>query len=237
MYDPRIVDRFIATYCTVTIPETDTPERLQVLEQISRPKDRESGTVADGANGPADSVQPQASDDLLAFVSLARLASGDVALADILSLATNLVRKVVPTATGVWFLKSDGADRLVGTDPFGPGRDSVRGMSIRVGDKLTGWVAANRQVMVNADAALDLGERALRTTPALVCCLSVPLTSGTTLLGVLTLYASDREAFGDDGGRVVQMVAPQIAQAIAAASQAGSGRATGAPDLKLVSSR
>ncbi len=38
--------------------------------------------------------------------------------------------------------------------------------------------------------------------------------TGDSLLGVLTLYAADRNAFSDDQGRLVQMIVPHIAQAI-----------------------
>jgi putative nucleotidyltransferase with HDIG domain len=237
MYDPRVVDTFMNTYRSVTIEEQDAPEYRQVLEQISLSKKREEPKESDAGSATADVPVAAVPDDLLAFVSLARLASGNVTLADVLALATNLVRRIVPSATGGWYLKSDSGDRLIAVDAFGPAAESVRGMSIRVGDKLTGWVAANRQVIVNSDAALDLGERALCAVPALKCCLSVPLITGRTVVGVLTLYGSDREAFTEDAGRVVQMVAPQVAQALAAATERSAARFATASDLKLVSSR
>jgi GAF domain-containing protein len=182
------------------------------------------------------SGSPAASDDVLAFVSLARLATGDVTQSDILALATNLVRRIVPAATGAWFLKNEAGDRLVAVSTFGPAADAVRGVAIRVGDRLTGWVAVNRQTIVNSDAALDLADRALRASPPLVCCLSVPLASGGSVGGVLSLYASERGAFSEDAGRLLEMVAPQIAEALVAVDQKGAA-ARGGVDLRLVSSR
>jgi putative nucleotidyltransferase with HDIG domain len=236
MYDPRIVDTFIATYRSVTIDDIETPEQRQVLDQISRSKTAgEGAALADP--GSAEGVRSAASDDLLAFVSLARIASGDVALADILALATNLVRRIVPGASGAWFVKSDGNDRLIATDAFGPAADAVKGLTIRMGEKLTGWVAANGQVIANSDAALDLGERARRGDAVLASCLSVPLTCGSSTLGVLTLYASDADAFSGDAGRVVQMIAPHVAQAMASATTRAAARPAATAELKLVASR
>ena len=40
---------------------------------------------------------------------------------------------------------------------------------------------------------------------------------GDSLIGVLTLYAPGRQAFSEDHGRLVQMIAPHLAQAIARA--------------------
>ena len=102
-----------------------------------------------------------------------------------------------------------------------------------VGDKLTGWVASNRQVIVNSDAALDLGPRA--SAAGLVSCMSVPLLAGDTLVAVLTLYGRERDAFSDDFGRLVQMVAPHIAAAVhAARERAAQPAMTSGRDLRIV---
>jgi GAF domain-containing protein len=78
-------------------------------------------------------------------------------------------------------------------------------------------VASNCQAIVNSDASLDLGARAAESTPPLVSCLSVPLVAGQTLVAVLTMYAPCRDAFTEDLGRLVQMVAPHVAAALNAA--------------------
>lgn len=118
---------------------------------------------------------------------------------------------------------------------------------MRAGDRLTGWVAANRQVIVNSDAALDLGERAGQVVPSLASCMSVPLLAGDSLVAVLSLYAAGRDVFTDDLSRLVQMIAPHVARAIVAAKEQESA-ATEVPaladraranarDLRLVATR
>jgi GAF domain-containing protein len=104
-------------------------------------------------------------------------------------------------------------------ESFGPSAAALRTLSMGIGDKLTGWVASNRQAIVNSDAALDLGPRAAESMPPLASCLSVPLIAGQTLVAVLTLYAPGREAFSEDLGRLVQMVAPHVAAALHAARE------------------
>jgi len=66
--------------------------------------------------------------------------------------------------------------------------------------------------MVNSEAALDLGDLALGAVPALHSCLSAPLLVGETLVGVMTLYSDKPTPFEDDHGRLVQTVAPHIAE-------------------------
>src|SRR5205814_58400 len=78
----------------------------------------------------------------------------------------------------------------------------------------SGWVAAQRQVILNSEAALDLGDRARTAIPPVESCLSLPLVTGDALVGTLTLYAPERGAFTDEQSRMLQMIAPHIAQAI-----------------------
>ncbi len=229
MYDPKVVDTFIEIHDRITVSDA-APAHEEVFGQIARSLRAEAPPAA--AEPPTVAASTPEG-DTLAFVSLARLASGSVSPPDVLALASHLVRGIAPGARGVWYLAT-GDGRLAAIDVFGPESESLRGLTMILGDGLTGWVAVNRQVIVNSEAALDLGPRAERL--GLKSCLSVPLTDGDTLAGVLTLYASAPGAFTDDHGRLIQMVAPHVAQALVSAtrSDAPSGQTR---DLRLVASR
>ena len=115
---------------------------------------------------------------------------------------------------------------------------------VPVGERLTGWVAARRQPIINSDAALDLGANVDAITPPLSRCISVPLIAGDALVAVLTLYTAAPDGFPADHGRLVQIVAPHLAGAIDAAvrTQAASGETVppeerGSQQLRLVASR
>jgi GAF domain-containing protein len=126
---------------------------------------------------------------------------------------------------------------LVVADAFGPGAGSLRGMSIGIGTRVTGWVASQHQVIVNSDAALDLGVLAARVEPPLVSCLAVPLSSGQAVTGVLTLYSPQRDGFDENQGRLLQMIVPHVAQAIAFALAQPVSEPSSARDLRLVARR
>jgi GAF domain-containing protein len=72
---------------------------------------------------------------------------------------------------------------------LGPAAEVLRGLSIPIASKLSGWVAANRQPIVNSDPSLDLGVQA-EGAASLQSSLGVPLVNGNALVGALTLYAS-----------------------------------------------
>ena len=72
--------------------------------------------------------------------------------------------------------------------------------------------------------------------------MSVPLLMGESLVGVLSLYAPSANAFADDCGRLIQMVAPHIAGAIHAAHRRtaearAAGEKAGRGPLRLVATR
>jgi putative nucleotidyltransferase with HDIG domain len=235
MYDPDVVDAFIRIHRDVVVTEHDEPGRAEVLQQINRSLQGPMPELA--AVTPRPGVG--AADEVLAFVSLARLTEGNGSTADVLALSTNLIRNIAPAASGAWYLVGDSGETLSVVEAFGSAAPALRKLRMRVGENLTGWVASNRQAIVNSDASLDLGARAAELTPPLVSCLSVPLVAGQTLVAVLSLYAPGRDAFSDDLGRLVQMVAPHVAAALhASRSRAQTAHPQAAPvrDLRLVGS-
>jgi putative nucleotidyltransferase with HDIG domain len=241
MYDPAVVDMFIKVFRDIPVASHDAAETTEVMQRIAQSKHEASATVVEAA-APSTFA---ASSNLLACVSLARVAGGEGSLTDVLALSSNLVNDILPAATGAWFVPDQSRDQLVVADAFGPAATMLAGFSVDVGDRLTGWVAASRQPILNSDASLDLAGRQEGNEPRLLMCMSVPLIAGETLVGVLSLYSAEAAGFNDDRGRLIQMIAPHLATAINAAVR--NAAAKGAPvvaekplaasPLRLVSTR
>ena len=147
-------------------------------------------------------------------------------MADVLALGSALLADVMPGSTGAWFLPDPAHDRLVVAGAFGPAAAALRGMSVPVGERLTGWVAVRRQPIVNSEATLDLGARVDAVTPPLSRCMSLPLMVGDALVAVLTLYTAAPDGFTADQGRLVQFVAPHLARASMPRSRQSASRET-----------
>ncbi len=234
MYDPDVVDAFIRIHADVRIAEHDEPGRVEVLQQINRslqghpapePSARGAAVPASARRGSARVRQPGAHQE------------GNGSTADVLALSTSLIRNIAPGASGAWFLVGENGEHLTVAERSALPAPALRTLSMGIGENLTGWVASNRQAIVNSDASLDLGARAAESTPPLASCLSVPLVAGQTLVAVLTMYAPGRDAFTEDLGRLVQMVAPHVAAALDAARRGARShqpQAAPARDLKLV---
>ena len=90
-------------------------------------------------------------------------------------------------------------------------------LAVRLGERLTGWVGANLRAMPNADARLDLRS----TTPPDVRSAGACRWSPTARWSVCS-RSMDREPFSDDQSRTVEMVAPQLAAAVAAVEAAAT---------------
>jgi putative nucleotidyltransferase with HDIG domain len=212
MYDPMVVDMFARVYRDIAPTSLPQPKLDALLSTIR-------GAAAT-APVPAPAGAPAATGELLAFVSLARLAAGTPTLADIGALAAGHLQHIAPEATVALFGLDATRSQLTAQHVAGPAAAAVSGLTIRLGDRLTGWVGANLRGMPSANARLDLLDR----TPAgVVAACATPLVADGALVGVLTLYAS--APFSDDQARTVEMIAPQLAAAVAAVEAAAARRA------------
>jgi putative nucleotidyltransferase with HDIG domain len=239
MYDPHVVATFIEVYRTIAIAPGDVVAGHEVLQRI-----HQSRHDIEAPREPVADIAGAAPANLLAFVSLARAFTGEADVTDVLALGSALVADVMPGSTGAWFLPDAAQDRLVVADAFGPAAAALRATSVPFGERLTGWVAARCQPIIDSEAALDLGVRVDAVTPPLTRCLSLPLMVGDALVAVLTLYTAAPDGFTPDQGRLVQIVTPHVARAIDAAVRTQTARRetvrTEEPssrELRLVASR
>jgi putative nucleotidyltransferase with HDIG domain len=210
MYDPMIVDTFFKVHPTapIEIPRQGPPSA--VLNTIARSRDTSS------ANGRAPSVEAATSsaDELLTAYELTRALEGHHSLGDAGDVIGQHVRRLIPSSLCVLYCYDRKADALEARFVLGDGTSSVRGLRISLGQRLSGWVAANRQTISNSDARLDLAEAVECQARTLRSCISTPIVSKDELVGVLSLYSSEPSAFNDDHKRIIESVASQIAQTV-----------------------
>ena len=136
----------------------------------------------------------------------------------------------------VYLLSPDGR-MLTVEHASGPLAAAVAGMSIEVGQKLSGWVAAHRRTIVNSDAQLDLCDVVSDITPH--ACLSTALCDGDTLAGVLTVYRESATPFTPADAQSFEMLAPHLARMFAPPrqSRASTRVDTAIRELRVVGGR
>jgi GAF domain-containing protein len=183
------------------------------------------------ARGGDDLLATDCSDELLAFVSLARVTSRTATLRDVGILAWGYLRHLAPRTTFALLTVDTARGVLASQYAAGPAAPALDGLSIGVGQRVSGWVAANWRPMFNADARLDLADRAgdLRFAA------SMPLIDDGRLIGVLALYSA--EPFGDAQTRRLEMITPHVAASLAAVGDDARPSRTAARDLRVVARR
>ena len=240
MYDPEVVDTFVRVYKEIAAEVMEPVAHQDALSRIGRA----ISAPAPGATAPATpltEIRADAPDDMLAIVSLSRVVGGDATFGDAAALATAHLSRILPETTCAFFVHDGASDRLVARHATGEHAAALRGMTVVMGERLSGWVAACRQTITNSDAALDLFDRNIKLGNAL----STPLMDGDRMVGVFTAYAAAPQAFTEDQSRVVEMMAPHLGRILGAALRSEQRSrehheprvATGTRDLRVVFSR
>ena len=234
MYDPLVVDLF-ERVCRDIAPLAVKPQMQKAIHQINRSATQMMAPApAPPPPGPSAAVA-EGPDSLRALANLARIVSGRPTATDVASMIWAHVRHIVPNASCAFFVNEPARDAVAVKFVAGEASTALQGLEIKLGDRLTGWVAENQQAMVNSEAKLDLGPEAAFV--GLRMCVSLPLVSEGRLAGVLSLYGKD--AFSSEQVQTLQEVLPHLAVMFLALE----GRTEAAPvvpprqPLRVVASR
>ncbi len=212
MYDPLVVDTFAMVYKTLSTAHEEPILSEDALKQIARA----SAPPPRAVPMPLANIPGDAPDDLRAVISLSRVMEGDITFTDAGVLAGFYLRSILPEATCVFYVLDEGTGEIVARHATGTHAAAIQGLTIPVGQRLSGWVAAQRHAILNSDPALDLYDRKVSFGSAL----SLPLLLGTKLVGVLSVYVEPRNAFTEHQQRVVQTFVPYLTQIVASAVDA-----------------
>jgi putative nucleotidyltransferase with HDIG domain len=203
MYDPLVVDSFLRLYPQLTHDSSiDSARSLEIispsrglptptsdrLEQISASQSETAGLLQLAQELAGTKTATQVGDALFKRVTLS-----------------------IPTSLTVLYIVDEPKQELVCAHARGAHEDIASEMRIAVGQRLSGWVAANMQSIRNSDAMLDLGGAIRETAPRLRTCMAVPIVIGQQCLGVLALYSTRPEGFTDEHERILEAVARHAA--------------------------
>jgi|RhiMetdeSRZDD1v2_1073273.scaffolds.fasta_scaffold94762_1 putative nucleotidyltransferase with HDIG domain len=185
MYDPLVVATFIKAY-----------EELAPLADSAGQQARTLVDTRDVVNKlpvstPFEEIRATAAESAALIATRQHVAEAKNS-AEAMSIIAQCARQLTPTTVCTYYEYSPERDEL--TCILASGGDNNKpllGVTIRPGERVTGWVAANRRTISNSDAALDLGQTALLIQPELRSTISTPVTVNdqSELHGVLTGYS------------------------------------------------
>lgn len=205
-YDAWVVDAFLKLLDDLEAQdraEQDTTDTAQVALALPTQLDVISATTAEERE----------------FSELRR----ELPLAASLEAATDVLfrhlRRVVPAASMALFVPERDKDELSVVASSGVASGIIDGLAIQIGERISGWALAHRQVVVNSNAALELGPVARTLSVPLRYALAVPVLNGphNATIGVLTIYGT--EPFDNDHRRMVESAVTLFATAMSPASK------------------
>ena len=140
-----------------------------------------------------------------------------LSLQQTLSMLDARLKRMIPYNTMVFYTLKDQCL----TPEYVQGDDShlLSSLNIAMGEGLSGWVAQNLKPIINGDPILEAGCMADGDYGRLRSALAVPLEGVNGIVGVLTLYSTEQDAFSRDHVRVVLAISSKASLAIENALQ------------------
>ena len=206
MYDPNLVETFAAVYQDIAPKEARRPADMSRAEALGEDPEEAQGRGRSTRN----STPPGGRESRILHELAEGLASKN-SLPDLARLISSTLRRALPVSTLVLFIYDPAADELVARQAFGSHAGLVMGLHIAMGERVSGWVAANRQTVVNSHPVLDLGDIARNRSPRLKSCLAAAIEAPHSIVGVVTVYSDQEHAFSSDHQRVLESVTKRVA--------------------------
>jgi diguanylate cyclase (GGDEF)-like protein/putative nucleotidyltransferase with HDIG domain len=215
MYDPLVVDTFLRVHDNIAPTVTANSPSVPVLKDIATARQIAStqltSTVVDEIASSAE--------EMSSMHELTQVLTRQVTFSEAADAITKHLRGLIPSTLAVFYIYDVVADELEAVFTTGDAPSALSGMRIPLGQRLSGWVGANRQTISNSDAALDLGDAAHSFAVELRSCISTPLVARDELVGVLTLYSATLNGFNDSHCSIIEGVGRQAALILARARE------------------
>ena len=209
MYDPLVVDMFIASYAEIS------PAAIKAGQEARSMMDG-TGLSAAQPDEPAPFKQIRAN---ASEASLLNTCEHDIAQArssiEALQVAAQCLRQLTPATVFALFTYDPRTDLLTCGHTVGDAQGLLRGLTIRLGERVTGWSAANMRTSFNSDPRLDLIQIADLFSPPLRSTFTTPLVRDDRLVAVLTAYSARAEAFTEGHRYTVEQVASALRDRLA----------------------
>ncbi len=226
-FDPRVVEVLSKRYVELEkMAQTKGPDeeltKLSTDIKIARGDAPAAGFV--GSNQASDRHAPKTPVDFLTSIAAARQEvqalfeisqdlGNSLSLDETLSVLAVRLRKIIPHHSfAIWIRRESVLQPdYVSGDDF----RLFSSLEIPIGQGLSGWVAENRKPILNGNPTVEpgyLNDPSKFST--LRSAVAVPLEGVNGVLGVLSLYHADRDAFSKDHLRILLAISSKIGVSI-----------------------
>jgi hypothetical protein len=198
MYDPLIVDVFIEAHPHMAPTAISAGQQATTLVEAYE-------SVPLRTLSPLQSIRANAAQTSSCAEFAGRL--GECADSrDAIAITAQYVRLLTPATVCAVYLYFEDSDVLRCVHSSGDPDHLLLSLSIRKGERVSGWAAANHRAIANSDAALDLGEIATAFSQPLRATMAGALIHKSRLMGVVTGYSTRKDSFNEDHQYIFEQV-------------------------------
>ena len=156
-----------------------------------------------------------ATQEMRALHDIAQTLGTRLSVDDTMALLTAKLSRLIPGSCWVLFLHDRVDDQLRCRFATGLSPEMTSRLAIPFGEGASGWAARQRTPILNADASRDFLAAGIPPLgPPFESALAYPLVDGDDLIGTLTVYHAEREAFRDEHRQVLEHISAQVASVL-----------------------
>ena len=212
-YDPSLVKELVAHIDELESEIDKTAMRFprRLTQGTKSPVEPESETSkrepSERRNLPSTGLEADA------LSELSRSMGRSLSVPETLSQVASKIQTLIPFKTCSIYLLSAEYDRVLCCHASGEHADLLKGHEIRIGDGVSGWVAAQNQPLFNVSAAPDFKDHVFLSSQ-FKGCLVVPLAIEQNVMGVISLYSEDAAPFDSEQLSVMGVISHYATVAI-----------------------
>jgi diguanylate cyclase (GGDEF)-like protein len=152
--------------------------------------------------------------EIYALYEIAQSMGTSLGVSDTMALISSKLSKIVPWSGCALFLHHADSNTL--KCRFAAGLDAPRllNATLKAGSDLTGWVAANRRMLINADPRITFESAGVAHATPLKSAIICPLQFNDGFIGCLALYHVDANRYSEDHRRLLERIAEQAGPVI-----------------------
>lgn len=221
-FDPRVVEVLQRRYLefenlTIKNGNENTIDALNLSATVERGL-RPAAGFESGSDRPGDqkdflSSIASARQEAYTLFELSQDIGNSLSLTETLSLVAMRLQKLVPYDSIAVFVRHK--DLLIPEFVSGEHSRVLASLRVPIGTGLCGWVAAHLRPIINGNPSVETGiANSHNASIGLRSALAVPFEGVNGMVGVLTLYRTDPDAFTSEHMRVMQVITSRVAMFI-----------------------
>jgi diguanylate cyclase (GGDEF)-like protein/putative nucleotidyltransferase with HDIG domain len=241
-FDPRVFEKFLEI-----VPSVDKElERVDIGIHLREPKEhrknkRTSDAVGSSKAPSYSSYISEPQREVYALFESIQTIGNSLSRTETLTIVASRIEKIIPSDTLVIYMMDESKEALAAAYVLGENRDAFQGLTIEVGTRLAGWVAANNRPLYNVHPGPDTIGLPEELRHSYQNSILVPLVHEDRPLGTIALYQSDHGHYSDDDIRRMEIIANRASIALYNATifeetkeDAFTDRLTGLPNSRFL---